>query len=242
MAGVASAAIVSGELIIGLDDGTIIRAGYVQGPQGLQGDRGPMGNTGQPGKDGNTLLHGVGTPTTNDGRDGDFFYSTDQVAIYGPKSGGTWGKPVYLRPQDNKSFTLPTGMKAQGGAAGARAFAAGISGPSSGGVPAPTTAGLDTIIGHAQPFPATTASDIAIDTNGDALKVMIWAECATGTLFVEVAASKGTGGAGFTEIYDIRMGVPPVLTFNAYTAGNELHLSMTSSVALTMLKGKVIYL
>ena len=35
MAGVASAAIVSGELIIGLDDGQIIRAGYVQGPQGL---------------------------------------------------------------------------------------------------------------------------------------------------------------------------------------------------------------
>ena len=46
MAGVASAAIVSGELIIGLDDGQIIRAGYIQGPQGLKGDRGAIGSVG----------------------------------------------------------------------------------------------------------------------------------------------------------------------------------------------------
>ena len=56
MAGnVVSAAVISGELIIGLDDGSIIRAGYVQGPQGLKGDQGPMGATGSPGIDGNTI-------------------------------------------------------------------------------------------------------------------------------------------------------------------------------------------
>ena len=48
MASVASAAIIEGSLIIGLDDGSIINCGFVQGPQGLKGDPGPMGATGNP--------------------------------------------------------------------------------------------------------------------------------------------------------------------------------------------------
>ena len=65
MASVVSAAVISGELIIGLDDGSIIRAGYVQGPQGLKGDQGPLGATGPAGVDGNTIHTVEGTP---DGR------------------------------------------------------------------------------------------------------------------------------------------------------------------------------
>jgi hypothetical protein len=52
---IVSAGIVSGQLILGLDDGSIVNAGVVQGPQGLQGPQGPMGATGRPGTDGNTV-------------------------------------------------------------------------------------------------------------------------------------------------------------------------------------------
>ena len=57
MASVASAAIIEGSLIIGLDDGSIINCGFVQGPQGLKGDPGPMGATGDPGLDGKHHPH-----------------------------------------------------------------------------------------------------------------------------------------------------------------------------------------
>ena len=58
---VTSAAIIEGSLIIGLSDGSIINCGYVQGPQGLKGDRGPMGATGERGTDGATI-HTVKVP------------------------------------------------------------------------------------------------------------------------------------------------------------------------------------
>jgi len=247
MAGlVASAAIVSGELIIGLSDGSIIRAGYVQGPQGLTGERGPMGATGRPGTDGNTVLHGVGTPQFNDGKDGDLFYSTDQVAIYGPKTNGGWGKPVYLRPQDNKSFTLPTGMKAQGSGASGRFFAGGISGPSSGGIPTGSgTGGPSPILTNGTPMVAGVSTLIAEDSSGDAMIVDLWAQSAQGTLFTEVAVSKGNGtDTGYSVVYEIQMGVqPPVLTFTpGVTARGALQLSISSDVALTNIRGRVMYL
>jgi len=247
MAGlVASAAIVSGELIIGLSDGSIIRAGYVQGPQGLTGERGPMGATGRPGTDGNTVLHGVGTPQFNDGKDGDLFYSTDQVAIYGPKTNGGWGKPVYLRPQDNKSFTLPTGMKAQGSGASGRFFAGGISGPSSGGIPSTSgTGGPSPILTNGQPLPAATSTMVAEDAAGDAMIVDLWAQSAQGTLFVEVAVSKGNGtDTGYSSVYEVQMGTaPPVLTFTpSVSATGALRLNISSNLPLTNLRGRVMYL
>jgi hypothetical protein len=242
------AGIVSGRLILSLDNGEIIDAGFVQGPQGLKGDRGALGSVGPKGQDGRTIHHGVGFPTPTDpptAVDGDFYYSTDKVAFFGPRVNGNWGKPVYLRPQDNKSFTLPTGMKAQGGAAGARAFAAGISGPSSGGVPSagPATGSLELIIGHNQPLLANTPSPVAIDTTGDAMIVDLWAQGPQGTLFVEVAVSKGAGtDTGYSVVYEVRMGaVPPVLTFTPGTnaAGTDLQLQVSSDVNLVTLRGRI---
>ena len=245
MAGVASAAIVSGELIIGLDDGTIIRAGYVQGPTGLTGERGPMGATGPAGRDGNGLLHGAGVPTFSDGKDGDFYIDIKEWKAYGPKTGGKWGSGVALLPKD-RGMELPTGMRSQGGAAGARAFSAGISGPSSGGVPSagPATGSLELIIGHNQPLVANTPSPVAIDTTGDAMIVDLWAQGPRGTLFVEVAVSKGAGtDTGYSVVYEVRMGaVPPVLTFTPGTnaAGTDLQLQVSSDVALITLRGRVL--
>ena len=242
MAGVASAAIVSGELIIGLDDGQIIRAGYVQGPTGLQGERGPMGSTGQPGKDGNTLLHGVGTPQFSDGVDGDFFYSTDQVAIYGPRTGGQWGKPVYLRPQDNKSFTLPTGMKSQGSRSSGRAFAASMGGPGGGGgAIASTGDGLDLINGHNKPLAANVNSIIASDTKGDAMHVLVKADATTGSWYGEVIVTHFGPQADYTVAWEVNIGTAPKITFAPVWNVDHLDLGLSSSVALTNLRGKVIY-
>ena len=98
MASVASAAIIEGSLIIGLDDGSIINCGFVQGPQGLKGDPGPMGATGDPGLDGNTIHTVAGTPRNDMGRDGDYAIDNINWRIYGPKSGGIWGKAKEMLP------------------------------------------------------------------------------------------------------------------------------------------------
>lgn len=243
MAGVASAAVVSGELIIGLEDGQIIRAGYIQGPQGLKGDRGPMGSTGQPGKDGNTLLHGVGTPQFSDGVDGDFFYSTDQVAIYGPKTGGQWGKPVYLRPQDNKSFTLPTGMKSQGSRSSGRAFAASMGGPGGGGglPPAPTGDGLDLITGHNKPLAAGITTLIASDKKGDAMHVIIKADSTTGSWYGEIIVTHFGGVSDHAVAWEVPIAGAPILTFTTRYNVDHLELSVNSDQALTKIRGKIIY-
>ena len=88
---VVSAAVIGGELIIGLSDGSIINCGLVQGPQGLKGDQGPMGATGRAGTDGNTIHTVAGTPDTTLGRDGDYAINVTVWEIYGPRSGGAWG-------------------------------------------------------------------------------------------------------------------------------------------------------
>ena len=91
-----SAAVIGGDLIIGLSDGSMINAGRVQGPQGLTGPAGQVGEPGQ-GVDGNTVLAVQGTPGPTDGRDGDFAINTKNWTIYGPKSAGGWGIGTALR-------------------------------------------------------------------------------------------------------------------------------------------------
>ncbi len=241
MAGVASAAIVSGELIIGLDDGQIIRAGYIQGPQGLRGDRGPMGSTGPAGRDGNGLLHGAGVPTFDDGIDGDFYIDIKEWKAYGPKTGGKWGSGVALLPKDRGGM-LPTGMRTQGGAAAGRAFAAGISGPSSGGVPPSSTGeGLDLITGHNKPLPASTPSLIASDQKGDAMHVLVKADAATGSWYGEVIVTHFQSTASHVVAWSVPIAGAPNLTFGAVWNVDHLELSLTSDVALTKIRGRVIY-
>ena len=89
---VVSAAIIEGNLIIGLSDGSVINCGYVQGPQGLSGPQGPMGATGDRGTDGNTILTVGGTPGNEMGSDGDMpstiltgEFTAPNLAAYGAK-------------------------------------------------------------------------------------------------------------------------------------------------------------
>jgi hypothetical protein len=241
MAGVASAAIVSGELIIGLDDGQIIRAGYIQGPQGLKGDRGAIGSVGPAGRDGNGLLHGAGVPTFDDGKDGDFYIDIKAYRCYGPKIGGKWGSGVALLPKDRGGM-LPTGMRTQGSTSAGRAFAAGISGPSSGGgLPAPTGDGLDLINGHNKPLAANINSIIASDTKGDAMHVLVKADAATGSWYGEVVVTHFGPQADYTVAWEVNIGTAPKITFAPVWNVDHLDLGLSSSVALTNLRGKIIF-
>ena len=95
---VVSAAIIEGNLIIGLSDGSVINCGFVQGPQGLSGPQGPMGATGDNGTDGNTIITVGGTPGNEMGSDGDYAIDNINWRIYGPKSGGVWGKAKEMLP------------------------------------------------------------------------------------------------------------------------------------------------
>jgi len=94
---VVSAAIISGDLIIGLSDGSVINCGRCQGPQGLDGPQGAIGSTGRSGQDGNTILTSEGTPRPDLGVVGDYVIDKTKWNIYGPKSSGGWGSPTPLR-------------------------------------------------------------------------------------------------------------------------------------------------
>ena len=102
---VVSAAIIEGSLIIGLSDGSIINCGFVQGPQGLSGPQGPMGSTGDNGLDGNTIHTVAGTPGNEMGTDGDYAIDNINWRIYGPRSGGVWGKAKSMLPDAESMIT-----------------------------------------------------------------------------------------------------------------------------------------
>ena len=122
---VVSAAVIGGDLILGLGDGSIINCGRVQGPQGLKGDPGPMGATGRPGTDGNTIHTVAGAPDTTLGKDGDFAINTVVWEIYGPRSGGVWGTGTPLRGNkrgERESKDPIFGMGSDNGDGGGRAY------------------------------------------------------------------------------------------------------------------------
>ena len=240
MAGlIVSAAVVSGELILGLSDGSLIRAGYVQGAQGLQGVPGPIGATGRPGVDGNGILNGAGFPKSEDGKDGDFYIDVTRMALFGPKEGGVWGKPVFLRPEDWGASQLGKPV----GTSGGRTFAAAMGGGGSGTVVTGGggTGSITPIFDSGDPLAAATWKKVAEDPDGDAMIVDLWAASPNGTVFIEVAASKGLAAdTGYSVVYEIQIGTnPPNLTFRASVTGaNTLQLEVNSDTALTTLRGR----
>ena len=123
---VVSAAIIEGNLIIGLSDGSVINCGFVQGPQGLSGPQGPMGATGDTGTDGNTILTVGGTPGNEMGSDGDYAIDNINWRIYGPRSGGVWGKAKEMLPGPEN--ILENGRAPSGGSGGGSMGGSGNSG------------------------------------------------------------------------------------------------------------------
>ena len=56
----------------------------------LLASKGDQGDPGTAGGDGNTILNGPGSPSDEQGEDGDFYINTTSWEIWGPKTGGTW--------------------------------------------------------------------------------------------------------------------------------------------------------
>ena len=129
MNSVVSAAIIEGNLIIGLSDGSVINCGFVQGPQGLSGPPGPMGPTGSNGTDGNTIHTVAGTPGNEMGTDGDYAIDNVNWRIYGPRSGGVWGKAKEMLPGPENLITNGR----EGGGSGGGSMGGNGSGDGGGG-------------------------------------------------------------------------------------------------------------
>jgi hypothetical protein len=265
---VASAAIVSGKLYLSLSNGLVIDCGQAQGPQGLAGPPGPPGPNGRAGTDGNSVLHGPGLPLPTDGKQGDFYVDTADLLFYGPKTGSGWGTGVALRPQA-RNMTLPTGMKAQqGDPIYPRVFAGAMAGGGGGGtvVVGGNAAGSATpIIIHGNPLPAgapiagtpagpggtppavaaTPAvwTPIAVDNDGHAMIVDVYAEGPDGSTLVEVGALMDSKGrTGYSQVYEVRTGTPPNLSFQVDKDSNgKLRVSMYSDQGLSLVEGRVMY-
>ena len=241
MAGlIVSAGIVSGELIIGLDDGSIIRAGVVQGPAGLQGERGPIGATGRPGLDGRTIHSSNGRPRPDLGVDGDFCIDRVNWEIF-YKESGSWGKGQSLLVGGDLGG-LDQGKVVKGSP---RFFPLG--GASASVAPLPQTGdGLDPIIGNGQPLGANIWNPVAVDPDGDLMEVTFYFSRAGGNeVYVcKVIAYRANTIGDLTVAWESLTPdtLPYTVEFDAPVSGTELTLRIKSSVGWEQIRGKIIRL
>ena len=244
MAGVITGgSVIGGELVFSLSDGSILNVGLVQGPPGLKGAMGPTGPQGNDGRDGLNFNTGTGFPDSTIGVDGEMFYSTTLVAIFGPKAGGQWGAPVYLRPQGVETSTgqrLDSQTAKGGGKSGSRFLMGG--GPYPVGVGG-NTAGLDPILDNGKPLLAATPRMIAGDSKGYVFHVLLCALVATGSYYCEVVCTRDDmGNTAHVVAWETDLGTgTPNLTFTTAINGNQLELTVASDIDVDKLRGKIIY-
>ena len=239
---ITGAVIQGGNLIISLSDGRIIDCGYCQGSVGERGRIGPIGPSGKDGTDGLSMRTGTGFPDSSIGVDGEVFYSVTLIAIF-VKSGGTWGAPVYLMPQGIKASTgQEYDKKTAGGSGGKGRIMVG-------GGPMPTApqqqqSGLHPITGNGKPLAAATPLMIAADPKGLVFRVELFGQAATGSAFEEIVATRdGNGNTGHSIGNEVLLGTtPPNLTFTTAINAGKLELTMKSDIALSDLRGKIIWL
>ena len=241
MAGlITGGSIIGGELILGLSDGSILNLGLVQGPIGLKGEPGQPGPAGQDGADGLNFLNGPGFPDSTIGVDGEMFYSTTLVAVFGPKTGGTWGSPVYLKPQ---------GVVASSGQEYDKKAVGGKGRIMVGGGPMPTApqqqqSGLHPITGNGKPLAVNTPLMIAADPKGLVFRVELFGQATTGSAFEEIVVTRdGNGNTGHSIGNEVLLGnTPPNLTFTTAINAGALELTVVSDIDLSDLRGRIIWL
>jgi hypothetical protein len=228
----------SGQLVLLLSNDTVITCGNVVGPAGATGPQGVPGPRGAAGKDGTEIFVRPGPPDPAVGQPNDLWISSASWTLW-VKSGMGWGAGMELMPGAN-NLDAATRRFNSGGSGGGRFFgmgapSAGISGGGGG------TGTLQPILQNDQPLPANAWTPVAFDPDGDAMIVDLYAASPNGTVFIEVAASKGLGAdTGYSVVYEISMGTnPPNLTFRASVSGaNQLQLEVNSDTALTTLRGR----
>nr|BDD46136.1 hypothetical protein 35 [bacterium] len=115
-----TAVVSNGDLLIELEDGSVVNAGRVQGPpgrdgsQGLSGFPGQEGRPGRDGKDGASIHTGFGTPEASAHKDGDLYIDVQTVdlSLY-QKIAGSWARIGGLKGNPG-----PPGANGANGAAG----------------------------------------------------------------------------------------------------------------------------
>jgi hypothetical protein len=238
-----------GQLILLLSNDTVITAGHVVGPVGATGPQGVPGPRGAAGKDGTEIFVRSGPPDPAVGKTGDLWISSATWQLWVKAS--SWGSPMDLMPGANNLDAQIRRFNGGGGGGSPRFF--GMGAPSYGGGGGGTVmvgggsgdGNLSPILGNNAPLAAGTPLVVASDPVGDAMIVDLWAQGPQGTLFVEVGVSRGVGtDTGYSVVYEIQMGTqPPVLTFTPIVTGaGGLQLQVSSDVALTTLRGRVLLL
>ena len=233
-----------GQLILLLSDDRVINVGNVVGPVGATGVQGVPGPKGTPGKDGAEIFLTAGPPDPAQGKPGDIAIDTRAWKLY-QKSGMGWGMGNDMMPGANNldAATRRFNSGGSGGRGGGRFF--GMGAPSAGIAGPPSTgAGLDPITGHNQPLLASTPLIIASDPKGDVMHVLVFAQAAAGSWYGEVVATRDANSDTAEVIaWETPLGAtPPNLDFQAtINASNVLELTMTSNIALTNLRGKIVY-
>lgn len=108
----------SGELLLGLSDGSLINVGRVVGPAGATGAAGPTGLPGAAGVDGEAVLSGPRAPQSDDGKEGDHWIdiSSAEFGFY-KKGGDGWSKLANLR-QPAKDTRVGAGAGGGSGSGG----------------------------------------------------------------------------------------------------------------------------
>ena len=224
-----------GQLILLLSDDRVINVGNVVGPVGATGVQGVPGPKGTPGKDGAEIFLTAGPPDPAQGKPGDIAIDIRAWKLY-QKSGMGWGMGNDMMPGANNLDAATRRFNSGGRFFGMGAPSAGIAGFSGS-----TGAGLDPINGHNKPLPANVNSIIASDTKGDAMHVIIKADAATGSWYGEVIVTHFGPKADYTVAWEVNIGTAPKITFAPAWNIDHLDLGLSSSVALTNLRGKVIY-
>ena len=230
-----------GQLVILLSDDRALVVGNVVGPVGATGVQGVPGPRGPAGKDGTEIFVRPGPPDPAVGQPNDIWISSASWTLW-VKSGMGWGMGNDMMPGAN-NLDAATRRFNGGGSGGGRFF--GMGAPSAGiAGPPPTGNGLDPIYGHNKPLLASTPFIIASDPKGDVMHVLVFAQAATGSWYGEVVATRDANSDTAEVIaWETPLGAtPPNLDFQAtINASNVLELTMTSNIALTNVRGKVIY-
>ena len=229
-----------GQLVILLSDDRVLNVGRVVGPPGPTGNQGRPGVPGPAGTDGAEIFLTAGPPDPAQGKPGDIAIDVRAWKLY-QKSGMGWGMGNDMMPGANNLDAATRRFNSGGGSGGGRFF--GMGAPSSGvaGSPASTGAGLDPINGHNKPLAANVNGIIASDTKGDAMHVIVKADAATGSWYGEVVVTHFGPKVDYTVAWEVNIGTAPKITFTPVWNVDHLDLGMSSSVALTNLRGKVIY-
>lgn len=81
-------------------------AGWGEATSLKGGTDGKDGANGTNGKDGSKILSGTDVPALSLGAEGDFYFDTQNVTIYGPKTSAGWGNPVSLKAQAANGVTV----------------------------------------------------------------------------------------------------------------------------------------